>query len=362
MTYICSTGLGIPNYRMPQEEVKQIVQKVFTYSLRQRSRLLPVFDNAQVNERQFVVDSEWFLRDHSFKERNELYTTYAKEYALRAIDACLTNQQFLDEPVLYEEIDMIIFVSSTGIATPSMDIHLFNERPFRSDIKRMPLWGLGCAGGAIGLSRAYDWLTANPDKSALIVCCELCSLTFQKGDMKKSNIIGTALFGDGISAALAVGEKSLILRKKKGSIPKLLQSHSYTKKDSISVMGWDITDGGFEVIFSKSIPALVETFWREHLQIFLQATRINEQDIHSFIAHPGGKKVIDSMEKVLQAKPEKFKHSINVLRNHGNMSSATVLYVLGAWMKEAISKGEKSVISALGPGFSSELILMEWVD
>ncbi|CDQ39849.1 MULTISPECIES: type III polyketide synthase [Virgibacillus] len=361
MTYICSAGVGIPKYHMEQAEVKQIVQKIFNQSKRHVSRLLPVFDNAQVDERQFVVPPNWFLEEHSFKERNELFIKLAKSYIIEAMDDCLDNSAFLTESVAYEDIDMIIFVSSTGIATPSLDVHVMNERPFRQDVKRMPLWGLGCAGGAIGLARVHDWLTANPDKSALIICCELCSLTFQKGDIKKSNIIGSALFGDGISAVLAVGEKSTLIQNKKGPIPRLLHSHSYTKKNSISVMGWDITDSGFEVIFSKSIPALVETFWREHLEKFFREYHLSPENIDHFIAHPGGKKVIDAMGNVLQVDLNKFKHSIGILRRHGNMSSGTVLYVLREWMQEPIQENTKSIISALGPGFSSELLLMEWI-
>lgn len=361
MSYIYSIGLGIPEYRLSQQRIKEIVQEIFPFSKREINRLLPVFDHAQVDERQFVVEANWFTQNHSFQERNNLFIELAKAHALKAIDDCLHQTAFLSNPIDYEDIDMIIFVSSTGVATPSLDVHVMNERPFRQDVKRMPLWGLGCAGGAIGLARAHDWLTANPDKSALVICCELCSLTFQKGDLKKSNLIGTALFGDGIAAAVIVGETSPLIQHNKNKVPRLLQSHSYTKKDSISVMGWQITDTGFEVIFSKSIPALVQSFWREHVQLFFTQHQLNENAIATFIAHPGGKKVIEAMQHVLQADVDKFRHSISVLRKHGNMSSATVLYVLYSWMKEARYTNEKSVLSALGPGFSSELILMEWM-
>jgi alkylresorcinol/alkylpyrone synthase len=360
MTYICSVGLGIPKYQLNQNEVKQLVQHLFINSERQINRLLPVFENAQIDNRQFVVPSTWFLEDHSFKERNDLFMKLAKHYALKAMDDCLTNPDFLLETVAYQDIDMIIFVSSTGIAAPTLDTHFMNERPFRQDVQRMPLWGLGCAGGAGGLARARDWLTANPDKTALIVCCELCSLTFQKGDVTKSNIVGTALFGDGISAALAVGAQSPLVKQKKGGAPKLLQSHTYTKKDSLSVMGWNVTNAGFEVIFSKSIPALVRSFWKEHIQLFLANHELTEADIFAYIAHPGGRKVIEAMQKVLHADPRKFCYSREILKKHGNMSSSTVLYVLREWMNEKIPTGEKSIISALGPGFSSELILLEW--
>lgn len=360
MTYICSTGIGIPQYDISQQEIKQLVKEIFTYTERQVDRLLPVFDNAEVKNRQFVVDKAWFKENHTFQERNNLYQNFAKKYALEAIDNCLNNTSLLSREIPYEAIDMIIFVSSTGIATPSMDVYLMNERPFRCDTKRMPLWGLGCAGGAIGLSRAYDWVAANPDKTALVVCCELCSLTFQKGDIKKSNIIGTALFGDGAAAALVIGEYSPFLSYRKGATPKVIKTSSAMKKDSTDVMGWEVTDSGFEVIFSKSIPALVSTFWAEHIDSFLQNNKLSEDQIHSFIAHPGGKKVLDAMEDVLKSSSKKFNHAYNVLANHGNMSSATVLYVLQECMNKGVNQNEISILSALGPGFCSELMLLEW--
>ncbi|WP_010650604.1 type III polyketide synthase [Oceanobacillus massiliensis] len=360
MTNICSIGRGIPEYTIEQAEIKEIVQDIFSYSDKQIKRLLPVFDNAAVERRQFVVDKSWFVEEHSFKERNDIYQKAAEKYALAAIDDCLQNPDFLNSAPPYEAIDMIIFVSSTGISTPSMDVHLMNARPFRQDVNRMPLWGLGCAGGAIGLARAHDWITAHPTKTALIICCELCSLTFQKGDSKKSNMVGTALFGDGVSAALAVGDDSPYLSYRKKSVPSITSASSYLKRDSVDVMGWDINNSGFEVVFKKSIPALVDSFWRKHVDTFFHDSGLSVDQIHSFISHPGGRKVMEAMEEVVHCPKDKLKYSYNVLADHGNMSSATVLYVMREWMLQNIKAGEKSILSALGPGFSSELLLLEW--
>ncbi|WP_068672038.1 type III polyketide synthase [Oceanobacillus sp. Castelsardo] len=360
MPYICSTGTATPRYNMSQEEIKRLVKDIFSYTTRQVERLLPVFDHACVHDRQFVVEKSWFTKEHSFEEKNNLFQKLAKEYSVQAIDQCLQNHDFLTESIPYEAIDMIIFVSSSGISAPSMDVHIINERPFRKDIRRLPLWGLGCAGGAMGLSTAFDWISSNPDKTALVVCCELCSLTFQKGDVKKSNIVGTALFGDGISSALIIGEKSPYINHRKIASPKIVSTSSFLKPDSIDVMGWDVTNSGLEVIFSKSIPSLVESFWKEHIESFLRDQHISESDVHSYIAHPGGKKVLEAMENVLQTSKDKLKHSYNVLLEHGNMSSSTVFYVLEEWMKEKVGNNNRSILSALGPGFSSELLLLEW--
>ncbi|GAA0444522.1 type III polyketide synthase BpsA [Lentibacillus halophilus] len=360
---IGSIGLGIPSHDMSQQFIKSFVGDLFHNSASKLiQRLLPVFDNAQINRRQFAVDQEWLKNDHSFEEKNDWYHHFAQLYSLQAVDACLNNDRLLSEPIPYEAIDMIIFVSSTGIATPSIDTYIMNERPFREDMVRMPLWGLGCAGGSIGLSHASHWIRAHPDKTVLLVCCELCSLTFQKDDLRKSNIVGSALFGDGAAAAVMIGNQSKwrAAVKNDKTKPQIVRTGSVTKKNSNSVMGWNVTDRGMEVIFSRSIPAQVRTFWKHHINRFLAEQKLSEQSIHSFVAHPGGQKVLESMENVLMASWEKFKYSHYVLRDHGNMSSATVLYVLYEWMKEGVPENMLSVVSALGPGFSSELLLLEW--
>lgn len=360
MVHIASVGLGIPEHNMTQNEVKTLVKNVFTQSDGRVERLLPVFDNADIDNRQLVVKKEWFMENHKLEEKNALYKKHAITYSLEAIDQCLMNEDHLKESIPFEAVDIIIFISSTGIATPSLDVYLMNERPFKEQVVRMPLWGLGCAGGAIGLSHAYDWLSAHPDKSALVVCCELCSLTFQREDMKNSNIVGTALFGDGVGAALLLGEESPYLSYRKKATPHIVETSSFTKRNSTGVMGWEVTNQGLEVVFSKSIPALVKSIWKEHVSTFLNELSLIEKDIHSFIVHPGGKKVLEAMETTLAASRQKFIHSHHVLREHGNMSSATILYVLAKWMKEDISRNSKSMLSALGPGFSSELLLVEW--
>lgn len=361
MAYICSVGLGIPEYPILQERVKVLVQELFPFSNREIKRLLPVYDHAKITERQLAVTESWLKDDHTFQEKNNLYKEKALEYSLAAIDACLKNEHFLTKPVPYDQIDLIVFVSSTGISTPSLDAYILNERPFKEAIHRMPLWGLGCAGGAIGLSRAADWVTAHPERTALIVCAELCSLTFQKEDTKMSNLVGTALFGDGVSAVLLMGENARDLASCKKHIPMVKKTSTFTQKNSLDVMGWSISNNGFEIIFSKRIPKLVETIWKDHILTFLLRQGLSVNDIHSFIAHPGGRKILEAMEETLTISKHKLFHSYQTLARHGNMSSATVFYVLYGWLLESIQPGSKSILSALGPGFSSELILLEWV-
>jgi len=360
LTQIVSIGLGIPDNAFSQEMVKNFVTTVFQHDDETMAKYMPVFDHAAVNERQLAVDSNWLQQDHTFQEQNNMYQNNAIKYSLRAMDHALTNHDYLTKNIPYDALDMIIFVSSTGISTPSICAYLMNERPFREDIARMPLWGLGCAGGAIGLSRGYDWLRAHPTKTALVVCCELTSLTFQKEDLRISNLIGTAIFGDGVGAVLMTGEKSPYQTYCKQEPPHLLSTSSRTKKDSTSVMGWNVTNNGLEVIFSKKIPDMVDPFWKEHLLAVCNDNQLDLEQVHSLIAHPGGKKVLVSMENALNITADKLTYSYSVLKNHGNMSSATVIYVLNEWMKTSIKPHEKSIVCALGPGFSSEILVLEW--
>ncbi|SEA63246.1 alkylresorcinol/alkylpyrone synthase [Thalassobacillus cyri] len=360
MAYILSIGKSEPPYEISQTQVKGLVESLFPLTERDKKRLLPVFDNSMIEKRQFVVDQEWFKQPHGMRERNEIYIQEAYRHSLRAIDECLENELFLTGTVCFKEIDMIIFVSTTGLATPSMEARVMNARSFREDVKRVPLFGLGCAGGVSGLARAYDWVKAYPDKNVLVINVELCSLTFQKTDSKKSNFVGTALFGDGVSAVLVAGSQSELLGKKKQTTPVMGGTSSKTKKDSIDIMGWEIKDNGFEVIFNKSIPHLVKDFWKTHVQGFLVEWGMHQEELPFFVAHPGGKKVLEAYEEVLQLDQEAFRESYHVLAKHGNMSSVTVCYVLYEYMKSFPDAGTKSLMAALGPGFSSELISLEW--
>lgn len=363
MSYIASVGVGQPPNEYRQDEVKQIVKHLFHPSVANIERFMSIFDHAKIDRRRFVVDKDWLQTSHTFSEKNNLYIKFAKKLSLEAIDDCLTNNVFLQENIPYEAIDCIIFTTSTGIVTPTVDAYLINERPFREDITRIPLWGLGCAGGAISLATAANWLRAQVEKTVLIVCCELCSLAFQKEDKSVKNIVGTAIFADGVAATLLVGKNSkyrTYLHEKKISVGK---SSSFTKKATLDIMGWNITDYGFDVIFSKQIPQLIPSMWQHHFNDFLRLIDETIESLSIVLAHPGGRKVLEKMESVLNNRRELLAHSYNVLKQHGNMSAATVLYVLKQWYETLIKKQSEeatAILSALGPGFSSELLQLKW--
>ena len=259
-----------------------------------------------------------------------------------------------------KEIDALIFVSSTGVSTPSIEARVMNRLPFSDQIVRMPIWGLGCGGGAAGISRAYDYCKAYPNAKVLVVCVELCSLTFQKDDYTKSNLVGTSLFADGAACALVCGD--LVELEQDKLAPVIIGRRSKWMPNSEEVMGWDVKSSGLHVVFSKSIPAIITTWLGPFIQEFLKDYQISSSDITNFVAHPGGKKVLSAYEEALALTKEHTDVSREILKYHGNMSSPTVLYVLEQFMLKDHDAHAYGLLVALGPGFSGEAILLEWRD
>ncbi len=290
-----------------------------------------------------------------------MYIKLGTEFGSAAIRSCL-HSQFLNEPVSEKEIDAMIVVSSSGMATPSLDARMMNQLPFSIHTKRIPIWGLGCAGGAAGLSRAYEYCRAFPEENVLVVCIELCSLTFQRNDHSKSNLIGTSLFADGVSCTLVSGEHSALLKRVAKPVRPVVKAvHSTLMPNSEEVMGWEVKDSGLHVVFSKSIPAVVEKWLKPNVEQFLQGQGLELGQVDAFIAHPGGKKRYWKLTKrPCHCRRKKTEQSRKVLRANGNMSSPTVMYVLKQFMEQRREPGDYGLVTALGPGFCSELALLQW--
>ncbi|GIN21098.1 MAG TPA: type III polyketide synthase [Bacillus bacterium] len=359
MPYILSVGTGVPENKISQKDAMEFARHLFSTSVDHIDRLLKVFHNGEIEKRHIAKGIKWYQSDHSFEEKNDAFIETAVDLSIKAIVSCL-HSPLLTEKVEYEDIDAIFMICTTGLATPSLEARMMNVLPFSRHVKRIPIWGLGCAGGAAGLSRAYEYCRAFPSAKVLVVAVELCSLTFQKDDLSKSNLIGTSLFADGAAAALVVGTEVDRERLTYSPVPRVIDTKSTLLSDSLDVMGWDIKDEGLFVVFSKSIPALVENWLEPNVSGFLEEHQLKIRDIGPFIAHPGGKKVISAYEKALHLDAEKTLESLNVLRDYGNMSSASVLYVLKNFLNKNIRSGEYGIITALGPGFSSELLLVRW--
>ncbi|MFC0559016.1 type III polyketide synthase [Halalkalibacter alkalisediminis] len=362
MPSIISVSTFNPPYTLDQQTTTEFARELFSESFQDIDRLLKVFKNGQIDERQFAVPINWFETDRSLQEKNDLYIELATTFSKEAIKKCLSaDNPFLKEEIDISEISTIVLVSSSGMSTPSLDARIMNELPFSPHTKRIPLWGLGCAGGATGVSRANEYCRGFPKENVLVVCVELCSLTFQRNDRSKSNLVGTSLFADGIACALVAGDESTLIKKiAKPTRPTIISSQSTLMPNSEDVMGWEVKDSGLHVVFSRDIPMIIKEWLEPNVREFLDQNNMTLEQLSSFIAHPGGKKVLDAYVQALHIDESMINVSKEILRKHGNMSSPTVLYVLEQIMLEEHEENEYGLMAALGPGFSSELVLVNW--
>lgn len=364
MPSVISVGTANPEHVLEQSRVKEFAGQMFGKAFPNIDRLAQAYDNAMIERRHFCVPLEWFGTEHSFREKNDLYIRHALELSRQAIEAALARAG-----IGPQDMDYLLFVSTTGLSTPSIDARLMEELPFRRDVKRLPIWGLGCAGGAASLSRAMEIARAVPTARILVVVVELCGLTFMPNDLTKSNLIASALFGDGAAAVLVAGEEAELPNGRPEG-PTLIDSLTQTMPDSLEVMGWDISEAGFGIVISRDIPTIVHTFMRESIERILLHHGMDVEDIGHFITHPGGAKVLEAYQESLGLPREKFAHTWDVLSEFGNMSACSVLFVLDRFMREieerrkeaADPADEYGLLGALGPGFSSELLLLRWGD
>ncbi|MDZ7343650.1 MAG: type III polyketide synthase [candidate division KSB1 bacterium] len=340
----------VPGYEIDQKTARKVARHLFSHAPLDIERLLPIFENTCIEKRYSCVPLEWFTISHSFHEKNQLYLKNALDLCRKAVAAIIDRVNLPARNIAH-----IFFVSTTGIATPSLDAHLFNIFDFSPSIRRTPIWGLGCAGGISGIARAVDWLKAYPRQVALVVAVELCTLTFIRSDFSKSNFIATSLFGDGAGAVLLGGDDCPLTTDRMISV---VSSDAITWKKSLEVMGWEVNDSGLKVLFSRDIPTIVHNSAKPTILEFLAKNDLRLEDISAFLSHPGGAKVINAYQDALALSSEKTKYMWEVLRQFGNMSSATVLFVLDRFMKSSdYNSGQKLLSCSLGPGFSSEMIL-----
>ena len=340
----------VPEHVIEQSAAADSVRALFAGSFKDVDRLLPIFANTEIDRRYFCMPPEWFKHNHAFAEKNKLYFTYALQLCEKAIRQLLARVELAPE-----KIDHIFFISTTGVATPSLDAHLLNRLHLAPNIRRTPIWGLGCAGGVAGIARATDWLKAYPEKIALVVAVELCSLTFIRDDISKSNFVATSLFGDGAAAVLLAGDQCKLRQRRMLGVT---ASDSITWQDSLDVMGWEINHDGLKVLFSRDIPTIVQQSARPAVLQFLAQQSVALADITACVSHPGGAKVIRAYEAALELAPAQTRHMWNVLRQFGNMSSVTVLFVLHEFLQSPdFQTGAITFSSTLGPGFTSEMFL-----
>jgi len=343
---IAGVATAVPPYKVDQETIVRVAPLVFGPSFTDFQRLLPVFANTQVRTRYFARPVDWFLSPHTFQESNGIYLETAFELSNRAAEAVMT-----ESGVSPGEIGMVVFASTSGIATPSLDSKLIQTLGLCRNIPRLPVWGLGCAAGVAGLARAAAIAPQLGGRYLLFVTVELCSLTFQLRDLSKANVVATSLFGDG-AAAVLIGTRA--------EGPELLASYSHLWDNSEDIMGWEMVETGFKVRLSRDIPSLVRTEMPALLDASAAAWGISRSDIHHYVIHPGGAKVLEAFAQTTGINPAALDHSYHVLREYGNMSSPTVLFALKHLLDTTPPADELGLMLAFGPGFSAEQVLFRW--
>ena len=346
---IASVGRAFPGHYYTQEELIARFQQVFRGTLRNGGRLARIHRNTRVEGRHLALPLDDYEKLDSFGSANDAFIDCAVDLAELSLCDALEQAQLTPR-----DIDAIFSVSVTGIAAPSIEARLAGRLALRPDVKRIPIFGLGCVAGTAGIARAADYVKAFPEQVAVLLSVELCSLTFQRGDPSVPNLIASGLFGDGSAAAVVVGAE----RGESG--PRVVATRSTLYPDTGRVMGWEIGGGGFRIVLSGEVPSLVREHVRSDVDRFLNDQGLRLSDVDRFICHPGGPKVLEALEEALGQPREAFALTWRSLREVGNLSSASVLMVLHETLGQQNPPGTRGLMISMGPGFCSELALLEW--
>src|SRR5712671_2439005 len=338
---LLALATAVPPILLDQEDVVERVKRLFGRSAI-LDRLLPVFANSGIDRRYSSVPLEWYDEPHGWAERNRRYIAGALDL-LEGVAGQALDRAHLST----SELGGVVTVSTTGIVTPSLDALLIERMQLPRNVARLPVFGLGCAGGIIGLARAADMAAAMPGKAVLLLVVELCTLSFRRNDLAKSNIVATALFGDGAAAALV---------RCGGEGPAIVATGEHTWPNSLDIMGWEVAEDGLKAVFSRDIPRLIETELRPATDAFLAQHELGLAQINRFVCHPGGPKALDAFERVFGLMPADLTESRAVLREFGNLSAASVLFVLELMRARSRAAGKpwgRALLTALGPGFTA---------
>jgi alkylresorcinol/alkylpyrone synthase len=347
---IAAVGRALPPHYYDQDTLLEALRQRWGKRYFNPERLERLHRNVLVGGRHLALPIEDYAGLTSWGKSNDAWIRVAQEVGEQAVRDSLARAG-----LSASDLDAILFVTVTGVATPSIDARLINRLGLPSRIKRMPIFGLGCVAGAAGISRAADYVRAFPDQVALLLSVELCSLTLQEEDLSIPNLIASGLFGDGAAAALVVGEN----RSEPG--PEVVATRSIFYPDSERVMGWDISENGFKIVLSADVPEVVRQFLRRDVDTFLAEHGLTRADISSWVCHPGGPKVLEAMQEALEVPEDALAVTWDSLRQVGNLSSTSVLLVLAETMeKHRPDPGSWGILLAMGPGFCSELVLLRW--
>jgi len=347
---IASAASAFPRHTYDQQTIVSALQSVWREKLPRPELLERLHRNTGVDQRHLVLPLQGYLPLEKWGQVNDVWIESALELGEKAICRAITPLGL--EP---KDIDALFFVTVTGVASPSIDARLVNRMALSPRIKRNPIFGLGCVAGVAGTARAADYVRAFPNQVAVLLSVEICSLTWQRDDMSVANLISTGLFGDGAAAVVIAGAETEL------DGPRVIDTRSSFYPNTERVMGWDISERGFQIVLSPEVPDVIEKNLRGDVDQFLADHNLRRSDIGSWIIHTGGPKVLDAVANALQLKDGELEASWDCLRRVGNLSSASVLVVLEDFLANRRGEpGTYSVMAAMGPGFCSELVLLRW--
>jgi alkylresorcinol/alkylpyrone synthase len=354
MPSIAAVTHVFPNHYYPQEILLDALRKHWTKVHSNLNRLEQIHHNVGVNGRHLALPLEEYEKLQGFEAKNNAWIRSALDLG----ESVLCNL-FEKAEMQPDQVSQLIFTTVTGVCVPSIDARLMNRIPFSPNLKRVPLFGLGCVAGAAGLARLTDYLRGHPDEAAILLSIELCSLTIQPDDFSIANIISSGLFGDGAAAVLMVGHDHP--RRAGSSMPRVLDSRSIFFPNTEHIMGWEVVDSGLKISLSADVTEVAETHLRPGVEAFLGEHGLSIADIKHWIAHPGGPKVIQAIETGLGLSEHALDLSRESLAAAGNLSSASVLLIL----EDTLSRfqpepGTYGLLMAMGPAFCAELVLLQW--
>ncbi|WP_103068288.1 type III polyketide synthase [Aquimarina sediminis] len=346
---IVSVAKQLPQYMRETKEILPFVSHwLSTQDDRFRRKVIKIFENAAVDKRYGIMSIEEVFSATSFEDKNDIYTREIKKLGTSVLQNALKKAEW--DP---KSLDYIITVSCTGIMIPSVDAYIINDLGLKQDIVRLPVTEMGCAAGVSGIIYARNFLQANPGKRAAVIAIESPTATFQLDDYSMTNMVSAAIFGDGAACTLLSSEKNAIG-------PKVIGDEMYHFYDATTMMGFKLTNGGLQMILDPKVPETIAAHFPNVIHPFLKKYGRSIQDIDHLIFHPGGKKIVQTVEELFGSLGKNIDDTKAVLMKYGNMSSATVLYVLERFMDRQPQSGETGLMLSFGPGFSAQRILLEW--
>ncbi len=350
---IAGTSTALAAHHYAQSDLASLASRFIPHGALREGTIERFFARVGVQDRYLALPAERYGTLSGLGARNDAWLEVATELGESVL------RRLLDEAGLdASDIALLATTTVTGIAVPSLDARMMNRLPFRSSLKRMPFFGLGCLGGAAGVARVADYLRGAPTEAAILLSVELCSLTFQPHDGSMANIVSTGLFGDGASAVLLVGAEHPLAGRGLG--PRVVDTRSAFFPNSERVMGWDVTDTGFRVVLSPDVPAIVTKYVPDAIDAFLAPHDLSRSDIDAWVVHPGGPKVIDAIVRSLGLPESALASTRESLRRIGNLSSSSVLFLLDERRRTPPRSGGHGILMAMGPAFCAEMVLLSW--